>query len=218
MNSPAARNQYIETLIKLVEQNNDTVWTATFLLLRQGHPLPGGGAGSLNDWGPTYTNHFENAWYTKLYAILRFLHDQDLRPESILDYKFVKSRDKFGIIRCLMCDKSYQHPDVFESQVAYDYYATNFVQYAESGRLTSILRSENSYASAMATEFRNWLEHEYALHEIKIYDFVKNKYVCPHCGRSKAAFEHDCYICDLDTAGHRRLSLHKRNATWEDLH
>ena len=63
--------EYIEALISIIELNKDKYWLSAFTDLRIDKDLPGGGAGSLNDWSPQYETVEEKAWYGVLYRLLK---------------------------------------------------------------------------------------------------------------------------------------------------
>ncbi len=208
------RTQQIKTLIKLIELNNDDTWLETFRSLRTGGYLPGGGAGSLNDWGPYYSGLIESVWYGKLYDILRYLFDNNLPTNKIVDFKIIKCRNNIQIIRCLNCNESYQHPSSFESHIALDFYERSLSEFAANGQLIDILMPRKSFESEVAIEYRNQLNNQYAAKNIKIYDFVAAKYVCPHCRKNDFETAHDLYRISEDDG----LKLVKQNAQWTDFH
>jgi hypothetical protein len=209
--------QYIETLIKLIELNNDQTWTPTFRNLWTGGYLPGGGAGSLNDWGPSYTDNFQHIWYSDFYGIMRYLYDDQLRPESIAYYKPIKHNDKFRILRCVDCNGRYQHPSRFESHVAMKFYRENLVNFYNANKLIEILNPLESYECSSIKLFRDWLKSEYDRLGIKIYDFVRAEYICPHCGRQRSDTEHDLYKIEKRLFGKMKLNHIKNNAGWNDF-
>ena len=206
------REQYIEPLIKLIEINNDKYWLQAFLDLRKGRILPGGGAGSLNDWGPSYSNEIEDSWYSNLYGILKQFFERNLPAEQIYCDKGVRLDYNIKIIRCLNCNKSYQHPKIFESHIATDFYLKNFVNFANNKDLLNLLNPELTYKSLTVTEYRNWLKEQYEINDIKIYDFVNGKYICPHCGQDHFKTEHDLYVVKNEM-----FQIQKQNASWEDF-
>ena len=77
------KEQYINPLIRLIEINEDKSWLECFIGLKTGGYLPGGGAGSLNDGGPSYSDKFKSSWYSNLYDLLRYLFDNNLPAEQI---------------------------------------------------------------------------------------------------------------------------------------
>ncbi len=212
------RTQYIETLIKLVEANQDKTWLPEFLSLREGGHLPGGGAGSLNDWGPVFSDEIAGVWYTDLYELLRFLFDNDFASSRLGECKKVQFRNNIQIIRCLNCGKSYQHPTRFESNVALNFFRDNLPKFAAERRLPEILNGESSIENREADEYRNWLAAQYKLNNIKIYDFVSAEYICPHCGTAEFETEHDLYRIEQISPKQNRFVLQKRNAIWQDFH
>ena len=204
------RTQYIETLIKLIELNTVQDWTSYFIGLRSGGSLPGGGAGSLNDWGSSYTDDFQDDWYSRLYRILRFLFDDGLTPARILDYKPVENNNRIQILRCLNCHGRYQHPSVFESHIAIDFYKNQFLQFCKSNKLVDILSAKESYESEPVILYRKWLKDEYDKLDIKIYNFVKSGYVCPYCNSKNCETEHDLFKLKKSIFKKRKLSLVKK--------
>lgn len=211
------RSQYIETLIKLIETNQDKSWLQAFLSLRSGGYLPSGGAGSLNDWGPTYKDKIINVWYSQLYNITRYLFDNNLIPAQIDTFKPIKFRNSIRIIRCLNCGKNYQHPDVFESHIALDFYKNSFLPFANRNELIEILNPVKSFASNEIIEYRKWLSVQYDMQNIKIYDFVTAKYICPHCNKDHSETEHDLYKIISIQSGEKIFKLIKQNANWKDF-
>ncbi len=202
------RNQLIETLIKLVELNNDPTWLDDFLSLRTGGYLPGGGAGSLNDWGPYYSEFPLSVWYSKLYQILRHLFDDNLSADELANYEPVKNRNNTRVIRCLNCSGSYQHPSIFENNIALDFYSRNLPGFIKRGQLVEILMPENSFSNPQTNEYRPWLKSQYQLQNIVIYDFVAAKYACPHCEKANCETAHDLYEI---TPG-KKLVFHRRES------
>ena len=208
---------YIEPLIKLVEINEDKYWLETFYSLRIGRYLPGGGAGSLNDWGPRYSDKIKSSWYSNLYNILRHLFDNNLSAEQISSIKSVQSRNNLRIIRCLNCNKNYQHPSVFETHISLDFYYKNFVQFVKNKSLLNLFIPEQTFEKSETVKYRNWLTEQYAKKSIKIYDFIAGNYICPHCGKPHQATEHDLYTVNYESEGQKILQLEKQNAGWEDF-
>jgi hypothetical protein len=209
--------QYIEPLIRLIELNEDKTWLDAFTDLRAGGYLPGGGAGSLNDWGPYYSDKIKCSWYSNLYNILRHLFDNNLPAEQINEVKLIKFKNNIRVIRCLNCNKSYQHPSVFESYISLAFYNNNFTQLAEHQLLLNLFIPELTYENQKTKEFRNWLSGQYEINKIKIYDFVINNYICPHCSIADGETAHDLYsIIDLE-ADKKLLQRQKQNANWNDF-
>jgi transcription elongation factor Elf1 len=208
---------YIEPLIKLIELNEDKSWLDAFLGLRTGGYLPGGGAGSLNDWGPCYSDKVKSSWYSNLYIILRHLFDNNLQAEQISEFKSVKFRNNIRVIRCLNCNKSYQHPSVFESHIALDFFNNNFIELAENQKLLNLFIPEKTYENQKTIDFKNWLTGQYESNNIKIYDFVNNKYICPHCGKEHGETEYDLYIIKNEGVDNMVFQQIKQNANWEDF-
>lgn len=211
------QDQYIETLIKLIEANLDDTWLETFRSLRTGGYLPGGGAGSLNDWGPFYSDRIQGVWYGNLYDILRFLYDGNIDANCINAYKPIKHRNNMQIIRCLHCGGSYQHPSPFEAHFALDFYSRCLPQFVDNGKLTEILTPSESFENKNVIEYRNWLINRYEIKNIKIYNFVSAKYVCPHCENTDFETAHDLYKISHSDLGEKRFQFIKQNAIWEDF-
>lgn len=211
------KSQYIEALITLIEINRDKTWLQAFKALRTGSSLPGGGAGSLNDWGPSFVGKTEDSWYTELYNVLRFLFDNHLSSNELSNYKSVKLKDKIRIIRCTNCNKNYQHPSSFESHVALTFFKRNFSQLVIDNRLIDLIKPELSFQAKQAIDYRNWLKSEYERNDIKLYDFVASKYICPHCQKSHAETEHDLYTIKKNLLGKLKFTLTKQNAGWQDF-
>lgn len=211
------KEQYIEPLIRIIELNEDKSWLDAFLGLRTGGYLPGGGAGSLNDWGPSYSDKIKNSWYSNLYNILRQLFDNNLPAEQINELKLIKFKNNIRVIRCLNCNKSYQHPSVFESYIALDFYHRNFTQLAEKKLLLNLFNPELTFDNKKTKEFRNWLSRQYEFNNIKIYNFVNNKYICPHCSKDHGETEHDLYLIKDEIADQKLFQRQKQNANWDDF-
>jgi hypothetical protein len=172
---------YIELLIKLIELNEDKSWLKTFYDLRKGASLPGGGAGSLNDWGPVYIDEMKHTWFSNLYNILRHLIDNNLLAEQLVDYSLVKFNNQLRMIKCRNCNKGYQHPSVFESHIAINFYGNHFIHFDSSDSLLDLLIPEFTFMNVETIQYRAWLFNQYELNEIKVYDFVAHNYTCPHC-------------------------------------
>jgi phage FluMu protein Com len=207
------RSQYVETLIDLIKKNIDHTWLPYFLKIREGGYLPGGGAGSLNDWGPMYGDLKPQVWYTVLYDILRYLFDNDLTPEYLNNSPWIKAKDKIQVIRCLNCNKSYQHPHVFEYYFANDFYAKNFQTFIDGGSLQTILDEHLSFNTPAVDDIRSWLLAEYKQNDIKVFDFISAHYRCPHCKKVRADTEHDLYKADSSV---RTFTLIKQNSSYSD--
>ncbi len=211
------KTQQIEALIKLIELNLDKTWLSEFRSLRDGGYLPGGGAGSLNDWGPSFRGELQHAWYSNLYEILRYLFDNALGSDKIDECNSVKFRNNIQIIRCLSCDKNYQHPTRFESHIALDFYQNHVAEFSERRLLVEILLANRSFESEKVIDYRNWLLDQYEINETKVFNFVEAKYVCPHCETADFKTEHDLYKISSQGSGSKRFELFKKNASWEDF-
>ncbi|MCO5269434.1 MAG: hypothetical protein M9897_11150 [Brumimicrobium sp.] len=179
--------------------------------------MPGGGAGSLNDWRPSYSDKIKNAWYSELYDILRYLFDNNLQAEHINEVKSIRLNNNIEVIRCLNCNKSYQHPKKFESHIALDFYRKNFIELAEKGMLLNLFIPELTYENQKVKDYRNWLNEQYQVNNIKIYDFVNNKYICPHCGKDHGETEHDLFLVENERIDKMEFQRIKLNADWEDF-
>jgi hypothetical protein len=214
---PNVRHQYFELLIKLIQANLDQSWLSYFLRLRGGGKLPGGGAGSLNDWGPSYGDFMTQVWYGKIYEVTKYLFHQDLEPNQVNTHQSIKFRDNIRIIRCLNCNKSYQHPSSFESHFALDFVGHHFAMFTDSGRLIEILDPSQTFSSNGVIEYRSWLLNEYLNNDIKVYDFVLENYVCPYCGKQNSDFEHDLYKITKSPSGDKVFKRLKQNASWSDF-
>jgi hypothetical protein len=211
------KEQYIEPLIRLIETNEDKSWLPDFLGLRNGGRLPGGGAGSLNDWAPVYTDKTISSWYSTLYQILRYLFDNNLSADQVDSFRALKFRNNIRVIRCLNCNKSYQHPWIFESYVALEFYHKNFISLANNHSLLKLFIPELTYGSEKTYEYRIWLTEQYEMNNIKIYDFVVEKYVCPHCGTGHSETVHDLYLIKKDGTDQKVFQRQKQNANWDDF-
>lgn len=211
------KEQYIEPLIKLIELNEDKSWLDAFIRLRTGGRLPGGGAGSLNDWGPFYSDTLKKSWYSRLYEILRHLFDNNLRAENINEIKSVRLNNNIRVIRCLNCNESYQHPSVFESHIALFFYSKNFKELADKSMLLNLFIPELTYENQQVKDYRIWLSKQYHTNNIKIYDFINNKDICPHCSQEQGETEHDLYIVKNVGIDKMGFQLIKLNANWEDF-
>lgn len=210
------KTQYRETLIKLIELNVDHYWLQCFYDMRNGNLLPGGGAGSLNDWGPSYSNKFENIWFNLLYNIVRYLDDFQYIPFEIKKYADIKYRNNLAILRCKTCNQKYIHPDIFERYVALNFYSENIINLTEKGNLLEILRPINSYFSKDAINFRTKLKEEFIKNKINIYNFIENKYLCSGCGNESIYTESDLFII-IQNKSSLSIGLKKQNAQWSDF-
>ena len=211
------KEQYIDPLIRLIEINEDRFWLPYFIGLKNGGYLPGGGAGSLNDWGPYYSDRFKSSWYPELYYILRYLFDNDLSADKINEFDRIKFKNNIRVIRCLNCSKSYQHPSIFESQIATRFYSRNLPVFSKNNSLLDLFNPEMTYEKKQTKEFRKWLTKQFHINDIKIYDFVTNKYICPHCGIIDNETEHDLYVLKDDGKSEMKFFCQKRNADWQDF-
>ncbi|EHQ26377.1 hypothetical protein Mucpa_2244 [Mucilaginibacter paludis DSM 18603] len=194
----AIKNQYIETLIKMIELNNDHYWLDAFLNLRRGGMLPGGGAGSLNDWGPSYSGIKADAWYGRLYTILRELFDQEQLPEYLAEPSRLVKANQTQVIRCLTCQKSHQHPAIFEAFLAVKFYNKVLPTFTTGNKLSDILKPELSFNSPDVLNYRSALLKAYAGCGITVYDFLFGDYICPHCNDLKPETVHDRYQVEND--------------------
>src|SRR5690554_4164204 len=197
------RTEYIETLIKLIELNEDDYWLDSFLNLRNGGYLPTGGAGSLNDWGPYYSNEIQSSWFNILYEVLKYLFQQEL-PINHLNEVLSKWKTNH-LIRCSNCSLQYQHPNIFERQIAVKYFEENLKKYIEQNNLEMILNPANSYKNEKANEYRENLINIYKSKNIIIYDFISNNYFCPHCKKQNAETFHDEYQINEVFSGNLEL-------------
>jgi hypothetical protein len=210
------KKQYIEPLIKLIELNEDKTWLNVFQGLRNGGTLPGGGAGSLNDWGPSYKDKIKSNWYTNLYDILRQLYDNNLPTEKLKEIKSINLRNNIRVIRCLNCNKSYQHPSTFESVISLNFYEENIIPLSKNESLMNLFIPELTFENPKVIQFRNWLACQYEINNIKIYDFVQNKYICPHCNIQHGETEHDLYLInEIDNQKH--FVRNKENSNWDNF-
>ena len=187
--SNKTKEQYSELLIELVEKNEDKQWLVYFHNLRLGHDLPGGGMGSLNDWGPSYKNDLEHAWFNLLYRITHKLLTEKLESEFIKNDYSIKHRNEVNILKCPNCGQKFQHPRIFEDQIATFYYFKNFSKFVEQNRLTDFTNPNFSFKNLEAVELRQSLESEYATNDIILFDFIKHKYICSKCDK-KMEFDH----------------------------
>lgn len=211
------KHQYIELLIRLIQTNSDHTWLPYFLRLRTGGRLPRGGAGSLNDWGPSYVGLETQVWFSKIYEATKFLFEQDLNPYQIGSLHSIKLRNIIRIIRCLNCYKSYQHPSIFEGHFALDFLKNNYAVFAETDRLIEVLNPDKTFNNNEVIEYRSWLTDQYSNNNIVVYDFVSANYVCPHCDNKDADFEYDLYKIDETVINDRIFKLVKQNASWHDF-
>lgn len=209
--------EYAELLIQLIEANDDKTWLKTFLNLRKGAPLPGGGAGSLEDWGPHYENAFQDVWYEDLYNLVKTMYKTQATPDYIFDYPQIRFRNNLKILRCTNCNKSYQHPNVFERHISLCFIHDNFIRLTESFSLQTLLRPEITYLNQRVIKYREWLLHQYSVNNILVHDFVKGNYVCPHCNKQHIETKHDLYILISNADNTKKLILKKRDSKWEDF-
>jgi len=208
---------YVEPLIKLIELNDDPTWLTAFRGLRAGGSLPGGGAGSLNDWGPYYTNKTQQVWYSILYDILRFLFDNNLTPDKVHSFKPLIVKNNIQILRCTNCNNSYQHPSSFERHISLDFFEKNFVTFSKQNNLLELITPKLTYEHFSTIDYRQWLENKYKSFGIKIYDFVNAKYICPHCAADHVPTESDLYLVNRNFFGQKTFNRQKQNATWADF-
>lgn len=187
--SNETKQQYSELLIDLVELNEDIQWLKYFRNLKLGHDLPGGGMGSLNDWGPCYKTDIENSWFNQLYRITHKLLTEKLEPEYIKDDFFIKHKNEVNILKCRHCNQKFQHPNIFENHIATFFYYKNFLKFIQQNRLKDFTNPNFSYKNFEATQLRQSLESEYEKNNIILFDFVRQKYHCSKCDK-KMDFEH----------------------------
>tara|TARA_R110002073_G_scaffold335906_1_gene529451 strand:+ start:61 stop:723 length:663 start_codon:yes stop_codon:yes gene_type:complete len=187
--SNETKQQYAELLIELVELNEDKQWLEYFHNLRLGHDLPGGGMGSLNDWSPSYKNDTEYAWLNLLYRIAHKLLTEKLESEFIKNDYSVKHRNEVNILKCSNCNQKFQHPRIFEDHIATFYYFKNFSKFVEQKMLKNFTNPNFSYKNLEARNLRDSLESEYEKKGIILFDFLKNKRICPKCD-TKMEIEH----------------------------
>lgn len=207
---------YIEPLIQLIELNSDPAWLNTFYDLRKGFGLPGGGAGSLNDWGPSYRHPVEQNWYTHLYQMLRYLYDRDLPPEALDKFKTIEFRSNVRVLRCVGCQQRYQHPALFETPLALGFYANQIPFFQQSGILVEITRPEKTFFAPMTEAWRTWLVEQYKQNQIVSFDFVAAGHRCPNC-KQQAQTEHDLFFVRFPADLPAQFQLVKSNASWNDF-
>lgn len=203
------RSQYIEPLIRLIELNEDKSWLHAFLNLKKGGYLPGGGAGSLNDWGPIYADNIRQAWYSHLYSILRYLYDGNLAVGQLKEISEIKTRNHIRVIRCLSCNNRYQHPAVFESYIALDFYHHHLASLLESKEWVNLFTPGQTFEHPETNALRDILIRKYDAENIKIVEFVNNGYQCPHCGKVRGETEHELYGVKKDASGSIVLIMFK---------
>jgi hypothetical protein len=187
--STNARNEYSALLIELVEINIDKQWLEHFHNLKLGWDLPGGGMGSLNDWSPSYENEIEYAWFNLLYRITYNLLTKKLKTEFIKDDYAIKNRNEVTILKCSNCNQKFQHPSIFENQIARFYYFKNFAKFVKQKMLKDFANPNFSYKNLEARKLRDNLESEYKKNDIILFDFQKHKRICPKCD-TKIEIEH----------------------------
>ena len=187
--SSNTRNEYSALLIELVELNQDKEWLDYFHNLKLGRDLPGGGMGSLNDWSPSYQNDIEYAWFNLLYRITHKLLTEKMEPEFVKDDFSIKHKNEVNILKCTNCNQKFQHPRIFENQIATFYYLRNFTKFVEQKRLKDFSNPNFSYKNIEAIELGDNLKSEYNKNDIILFDFQKNKHICPKCDE-KMEIEH----------------------------
>lgn len=182
---------YSEILIKLIELNDDRTWDKVFHSLREGKNLPGGGAGSLNDWGPYYINEIENSWYPLLYDILRFLYDNRLAPSEFIKAVELKNVNQITLLKCKNCNAYRQHPRSFETQLAKLFFSKHLIEFLNEKNWPNLFLKEYSYESEFTNIYRDKLIQEYK--KLNVYVGITNKINpmkhCPNC-KTDADFEH----------------------------
>jgi ribosomal protein L44E len=185
---------YIDILIELVNLNTDRTWDSIFKDLRKYRDLPGGGAGSLNDWGPSYLGNFEEPWYSALYEITRFLFDNKLKPEEALNHQRTKNWNEILVIECLKCKTSRQHPHVFERQIADSFYYENLSKILETNDWRFLFNNTFTWNSEFSSSYRNNLKKVYSEKQIWIgvTDKLNPMIKCHNCGE-KHLFDHVYY-------------------------
>ena len=201
------RETYIEILIQLIELNEDKTWLSYFHNLRNGGYLPGGGAGSLNDWGPHYADETQDIWYTNLYTLIRFLYDNNYMPAKIDELNLVKENNQLTIIQCVNCTNRYQHPSIFESHIAIHFYHSFFINSTNELNYSALFLPKTTFNHPKVNEYRDQLNSQYELHKIKIYDFIKGQYSCPYCHILSGEINHLHYT--IDKTGNKIDSLIK---------
>lgn len=201
------RKQYIEPLIKLIEINDDKYWLYTFYNLREIGYLAGGGAGSVYDWSPSFSNNMHYSWYNHLYEILLYLLNNNLPAEKIDLIDKIKNWNKVSIIRCLNCYEKYQHPKVFESHIALYFYKKNFHSLAKKQLLLDLFNPEITYNSTEVNIYRNKLIQLYQQLNIEIYDFIANDYLCPHCNKNGNDIRLDNYYIQTNNNDDKTLMI-----------
>jgi len=187
--STTTRNEYASLLTELVEMNDDKQWIECFYNLKLGQDLPGGGMGSLNDWSPSYRDDTEYAWFNLLYRMTHNLLTNKNEPEFIKDDFSIKHKNEINILKCTNCNQKFQHPRIFEDHLATFYFLRNFTKFVKQKRLKDFSNPNFSYKNIEAIELRNNLESEYIKNDIILFDFLKNKHICPKC-EQKMEIEH----------------------------
>jgi len=187
--STQTRKEYASLLTELVELNEDKQWIEYFHNLKLGQDLPGGGMGSLNDWSPSYSDDREYAWFNLLYRITHWLLTEKKEPDFLAENYSIKHRNEVNILRCSNCSQKFQHPRIFEDHIATFYYLRNFSKFVNQKRLKDLTNPNFSYKNIEAIKLRESLESDYRKNEIILFDFRKNKRICPKC-KTKMEVKH----------------------------
>ncbi len=204
-------NQYCETLISLVELNQDKTWLKVFYSLRDGKHLPGGGTGSLNDWGPCYLGMKKQAWYSTLYEMIRFIVGSYELTSKLEEFKYNRLAYKNYLRKCLGCGRFHINPSITERCIAIEFYKKYIPRYIKRNCLVDIISSELSYNSNEVNKLRTLLNIELLGKKIELFNFRNSEIICPHCEENDIQIETNEYLhLDMNTFEIKELSILKQ--------
>ncbi len=209
--------EYIEALISIIELNKDKYWLSAFTDLRIDKDLPGGGAGSLNDWSPQYETVEEKAWYGVLYRLLKewyipiarkayydfFTYQKSPKIEdynnrikyaiSLRENESISNAENFIIAKCSECNYLSTNRYNVEKVVAKLFFAGE-IEYIEK-HLSKIVLLENSIQSEKAYKLRLKLNEALIFNGVHIEDYSK---VCKNCYKETQRWANHFKISESD--------------------
>jgi len=186
--------QFQETLIKLVEENQDHQWLEAFFELRNGNSLPGGGAMSLNDWGPNYIGIKKDIWYSNLYDVLRKVIKTSNIDEELKSFKFNSIHFKKYLRECPVCGLFHCHPKTIEESISIEFLSKMIPNYLGSNKLQELLDPSNSFNSDEVNFFRTELHYHLSRKGILPHNFLREIVLCPHCEQDDHEPKSDKYL------------------------
>ncbi len=156
--------------------------------MRKVSSLVGGGAGSLNDWSPTYLSMEENAWYGEVYHLLFNFYIkaawQNRKGDKYLVTLLQSLKlEKVKYLNCISCNACNHHFTVsatFERFLALYMLKKHLIK--TDKKLVDWLTKEASIFSTSTKYFRKLLNESLVRRKIQIHPFESN---CVQCSAER---------------------------------